>query len=275
MNVDSNPQTNCCFKTPIWKTGSTSSICIGCSNNNTAANSRLWFGGLAVSLDKPKLFNKAFLSHFREEIWSHKTGCYLHLSSFVHTEAGVLFFTFHSHPLHLQHCLTEVWKATVDKRITTSYWHGVGYWWNEASWKYTVWAMILYPSSQSSAPWGMRLNGFSLRTLFDHHGCLQAWNATRKFSISILWSLILIFSHKISFKPVCFTSRWLTFWVFWVKLKATSLKKNKVPLCFLNMLYQDNYNQIKLVYQAATSKNQEYLTQARQRPSNLRKCCIS
>ena len=29
------------FKPPVWKTGSTSSICIGCSNNNTAANSRL------------------------------------------------------------------------------------------------------------------------------------------------------------------------------------------------------------------------------------------
>ena len=29
------------LKPLIWKTGSTSSICIGCSNNNTAANSRL------------------------------------------------------------------------------------------------------------------------------------------------------------------------------------------------------------------------------------------
>ena len=29
------------FKPPIWKTGSTSCICIGLSNNNTAANSRL------------------------------------------------------------------------------------------------------------------------------------------------------------------------------------------------------------------------------------------
>ena len=29
------------FKPTIWKTGSTTSVCIGCSNNNTAANSRL------------------------------------------------------------------------------------------------------------------------------------------------------------------------------------------------------------------------------------------
>ena len=32
---------NAVFKPPIWKTGSTSSICIGCSNNNTEANSKL------------------------------------------------------------------------------------------------------------------------------------------------------------------------------------------------------------------------------------------
>ena len=30
-----------CFKPTIWKTGSTTSVCIGCSNNKTAANSRL------------------------------------------------------------------------------------------------------------------------------------------------------------------------------------------------------------------------------------------
>ena len=44
---------SCIVKPLIWKTRSTSSICIGCSNNNTVANSRLSAWGLIILLITP------------------------------------------------------------------------------------------------------------------------------------------------------------------------------------------------------------------------------
>ena len=49
---------NVCLKLTIWKTGSTTSVCIGCSNNNTAANSRLSAWGFNCMYKRHCHYNK-------------------------------------------------------------------------------------------------------------------------------------------------------------------------------------------------------------------------
>ena len=66
------------LKPPIWKTGSTSSICIGCSNNITAAISRLSAWGFKDSFLSLKwlYFKAAFLYYC-----PHRSSLPVHLNS--------------------------------------------------------------------------------------------------------------------------------------------------------------------------------------------------
>ena len=57
------------------------------------------------------------------EAWPHKAGCYLHVCViFCPHSVGMLLFTYQGKDWHSftpSVCLTEVWKATVDKRMVS------------------------------------------------------------------------------------------------------------------------------------------------------------
>ena len=69
------------------------------------------------------------------EVWSHKDGCYQHVSViFCPHRARDITFHISRQRFTLLHCsLTEMWKATVDKRMVSK-----GIWWSPKRCKITM-----------------------------------------------------------------------------------------------------------------------------------------